>query len=231
MTLDSETHGLHSLSSAVTHVAEFLGGATLTGSIGEIEHMLSGASASRVQEIAAQRRVDGDLLRAAGTVRRELGRISDLIHAAAILVALPRILEPGEVVTNRPSLAAGNDPARPYDLETDRRIAEFKLSNWAGADAMRKRQAFKDLVHLAADKSNRRPELYVVGDAPARFLRSSRSTARWALDKSPTTQVLFERQFGSLDAHISSFTTGAGARVKIINLVEILPELASTAGL
>lgn len=66
--------------------------------------------------------------------------MSDLIHAAAIVVLLPRLLGEGEVVTNRPSLAAGNDPARPFDLETNLRVAEFKLSQWAGADAMTKRK-------------------------------------------------------------------------------------------
>lgn len=78
---------------------------------------------------------DHELLSAAITVRRDLGRISDLIHAAAIVLVLPQVLEDGEQIINRPSLAAGNDPSRPYDLETNRRVAEFKLSRWAGTDA------------------------------------------------------------------------------------------------
>ena len=42
------------------------------------------------------------------------------------------MLEPGERLANRPSLAAGNDPSRTFDLETDRRVAEFKLAIWNG---------------------------------------------------------------------------------------------------
>lgn len=38
------------------------------------------------------------------------------------------ILEDDEVVTERPSLGAGNDPGCVFDLETTHRVAEFKLS-------------------------------------------------------------------------------------------------------
>lgn len=98
---------------------------------------------------------------------------------------LPIILEPADRLTNRPSLAAGNDPTRPFDVETDRQVAEFKIGIWSGngTDAIRKRGAFHHLVNLAADTSGRGPELYVVGDEPLRFLRTSRTTARWALDR------------------------------------------------
>jgi hypothetical protein len=91
---------------------------------------------------------------------------------------LVELLEPDETL-RRPSLAAGNDPSRPYDVETDQRIAEFKLAQWGGNDAMRKRHVFKDLVHLAADSSGRRPELYVLGQQPRRFLSETRSSAAW----------------------------------------------------
>jgi hypothetical protein len=109
-----------------------------------------------------------------------VGRLNDLVHAATITLTLPLILEPGERLTNRPSLAAGNDPTRPFDVETDRRVAEFKVEIWSGngTDAMRKRTVFHDLVHLAADTSDRRAELYVVGPQPVRFLLRSRTTAQ-----------------------------------------------------
>jgi hypothetical protein len=150
-------------------------------------------------------------------------------NAAAITLALPRLLKDGEQITNRPSLAAGNDPKRPYDLETNLRVAEFKLSHWKGADAMRKRQTFKDLVHLAADASDRHPELFLGGKAPERFLRSSRSTASWGLDRSPATQKLFTERFGSLDMRIADFTAGPGSRVRITGLTSLVPEVAQVA--
>ncbi|WP_245790408.1 hypothetical protein [Streptomyces monashensis] len=102
-----------------------------------------------------------------------------------------------ERITVCPSLGAGNDPSRPYDLETDQRIAEFKLARWRGADAMRKRQTFNDLVMLAADTSGRRAELFVIGPEPCRFLTTSTSTAAWALDRTPGALRTFTTVFGA----------------------------------
>ena len=67
------------------------------------------------------------LLEAALLIRRDLGRLNDLVHATAISLALPIILEPGERLMNRPSLAAGSDSTRLFDVETDRRVAELDL--------------------------------------------------------------------------------------------------------
>lgn len=78
-----------------------------------MEHQLVGLDATGVAAALDSGGVDSNLLRAAIIVRGELGRINDLIHAAAIVLVLPRVLEDGEVVANRPSLGAGNDPTRP----------------------------------------------------------------------------------------------------------------------
>lgn len=53
-----------------------------------------------------------------------------IMHAAGIMVALPWILESGEIVESL-SLGAGNT-GRDHDLETNRRIAEFKFIDWRG---------------------------------------------------------------------------------------------------
>jgi hypothetical protein len=148
----------------------FLGRKPLTTAVRHLERALDGCHGKAAAEEVAAAGIDATLLAAAVATRRQLGRLNDLIHASAIGLMLPRLLEPDEVVQGRPSLAAGNDPARPYDLQTDRRVAEFKLSYWAGADAMRKRGVFKDLVHLAADQSGRRAQLFVLGEAPIKFL-------------------------------------------------------------
>ena len=94
---------------------------------------------------------------AAVQTRQKLGRLNDLIHTAGISLILPRLLVKGERLANRPSLAAGNDASRPFDVETDLRIMEFKFGVWQpGLNASRKRAVFHDLVHLAADQSGRR---------------------------------------------------------------------------
>jgi hypothetical protein len=203
----------------------FLSRRPLTTAVRDLERALDGCHGKAAAEEVAAAGVDATLLAAAVATRRQLGRLNDLIHASAIGLMLPRLLEPDEVVQGRPSLAAGNDPTRPYDLQTDRRVAEFKLSYWAGADAMRKRGVFKDLVHLAADQSGRRAQLFVVGEAPIKFLRESTSPASWGLDRAPSTRAVFQQRFGQLTIRIRDFTAGLGAHVELVDLLPLLPEL------
>ena len=210
----------------VATLLRFLARQPLTTAVSQLEFALVGCDGEGAAARTAEFGVDEDLLSAAVTTRRELGRINDLIHATAITLLLPKLLEPGEVVKGRPSLAAGNDPSRPYDLETDRRVAEFKLAQWAGADAMRKRGAFKDLVYLAADVSGRRAQLFLVGQAPIKFLRTCRSAASWGLDRSTSGRALFEERFGDLEMTIRDFTAGPGSHVELVDIAPLLPALA-----
>ena len=210
--------------SALKAVGTFLDRAPLTDSIANIEGALKDSTQTDVQGLIDEAGVTPELFESALIVRERIGRINDVVHASAILLALPDVLEPGEVLA-RPSLGAGNDKSRPYDLETNRRVAEFKLARWRGKDAMRKRQTFKDLVHLAAEESDRDAELYVLGDMPIRFLKTSKSKASWGLDRSPPIRKLFEERFGSLEMGIADFTKGPGAHVKIIDLEQRLPDL------
>jgi hypothetical protein len=211
---------------AFAQLAAFLTGGRLTGVVAELEYELDGTDASTAASAAKSAGMHPELLTAALLVRRDLGRLNDLVHAAAISLALPLILGPGEKLANRPSLAAGNDPTRSFDVETNMRVAEFQLSLWSGTDAMRKRGVFHDLVHLAADSSGRRPELYVAGALPLRFLRESRSTARWALNRgADSTRDLFLDRFGSLDTLIRDFTAGPASRVRLVDLAEVLPQV------
>jgi hypothetical protein len=208
---------------AVNTPAAFLQHQPLTEAIAVLEHRLEGADATGAARAARDGHVSADLLASALTVRESLGRINDLIHVCGILLALPHVLEDGETVTVRPSLGAGNDPGRPYDLETDRRVAEFKLARWRGADAARKRQTFKDVVMLAADRSGRSADLFVLGPEPARFLRSSTSSAAWTLDRSPGALRTFKERFGAPDTPIAEFTATHAGHVRITDLRDILP--------
>lgn len=210
--------------SALRSLGAFLDRAPLTDTIASLEEALEGATQAEVGGLLKDAGISPGLLQDAMTVRARIGRVSDVIHATAIALSLPALLQPGEVI-GRPSLAAGNDRTRPFDLETDRRVAEFKLARWKGSDAMRKRQTFKDLVHLAAEESDRVAELYVLGEQPIRFLQTSRSKASWGLDRFPRTQRLFEDKFGSLDMAIADFTGEHGAHVKVVDLEERMPRI------
>jgi hypothetical protein len=161
-------------------------------------------------------------------VRRHTGRIDDLIHASVITQALPLLLAEGERVARRPSLASGNDPTRPFDLETDRRIAEFKVAVWKGSDTMRSRALVADLVHLAMADDGRAAELYVVGQRPIRFLTASTVTVQWSLGRaSPNLRSRFTDRYGPEDIMVRDFTAGPARHVALRDLIQILPALAA----
>lgn len=209
-------------------LVDFLAGGRLTSVVAGLEHRLQSADADEVTRESAAEHIDEELLAAAVTLRKQIGRLNDLIHAAGICLALPAVMQPGERMANRPSLAAGNDPTRPFDVETDRRVAEFKFAVWTGADAMRKRGVFHDLVHLAADNSGRRAQLFVVGPQPIKFLRTSKSSAHWALTRgSDNTRSLFEARFGPTTMPIREFTSGPAAQVELLDLGTTMPALAA----
>jgi hypothetical protein len=216
------------LATAVSALSKFLGKAPLTTQIEGLERALNGATRADIPGSTRSAGITTELLKAAVVARENLGRISDLIHACGMSLALPYILEPSERITKRPSLASGNDRSRPYDLETDRRVAEFKFSVWTGQDAMRKRQTFKDFVHLTLDDSGRRRSLYVLGPKPLKFLRGTRSTAAWGLDRAPAELVAFEQRYGDpTEFSISAFVMGPGCQTEIIDLAALAPEFAS----
>jgi len=207
----------------------FIGSADLTGRIAALEARMKGVDRVAGSDLADESGLSLELLFAALLVRKHAGRLSDIIHAAVITQTLPLILEEDERVLCRPSLAAGNDPSRPYDLETDRRIAEFKVAVWKGADAMRKRGASADLVHLALDQSSRQAQLYVAGPPAIHFLQTAKGSAAWGLNRSsPKLRQRFEERFGSLDMPIREFTAGPAGHVELIDLTRLLPAIRPT---
>jgi hypothetical protein len=216
------------LNDELTGLWDFLGREPLTAAIARLEHDLDGAEAGAIPGILARYGANPAALESGLVARDRLGRLNDAIHALAIAVVLPSVLDEGEVL-RRPSLAAGNDPTRPFDIETDRRIAEFKFSRWDGHDTARMRQLVKDLVYLGADASGRRVELYVLDDRPRRFLETSGSTIDWALAAFPKAKDLFREHFGVLDITIAEFRARGAAHVDVIDIRPRLGRLIAGA--
>ncbi|NDZ92849.1 PE-PGRS family protein [Streptomyces sp. SID6673] len=214
---------------AFTMLVQYISSHGLTHHLAAAEAALEGSDADGCARVIDEFEFSEDILDAALAVRASAGRLNDVIHAATIARALPLILQPGEIVRTRPSLGAGNDPGRPFDLETDRRIAEFKVSQWKGADTMRKRTVFADLVHLALDASGRQPQLYVVGPLPQRFLTRSKATAEWALGRSsPTMRSRFANAFGpASEITVADFTATFASRVEVVDLAQLIPSLSA----
>jgi hypothetical protein len=208
-------------------LSRFLTDRNLTELLARVEGELVDATAVEAAELTAGDGLTTELLESALLVRSIVGRLNDVVHAATIATVLPQILEPGERITNRPSLGAGNSASRPFDLETDRRVAEFKVSQWKGADTMRKRGVFADLVNLALDDSGRTAQLYVVGDKPIHFLRTSTAKATWGIDRTTTRmRDRYAREFGEgRELTIAEFTAGPGAHIELIDLRPMVPAL------
>ena len=215
------------LHAAVDRLADFMDGLALTARVATVEAALVGADSDTVAGITRENEIGSETLQAALAVRASFGRVSDVIHALVITLALPRILLPGETIDVRPSLAAGNDPSRKFDLETNKRVAEFKVSAWTGTDAMRKRGTFVDLVHVALDETGRDKYVYVLGEQPKRFLETTISTAAWGFNrKSALQRDAFEERWGpATGIAISDFRRTHAKDVNIVNLYDVLPEL------
>ena len=206
----------------------FLRATPFTTTIGALEHALVDTDRGTAAAVSTTAGLTDHLLSAALTVRRDVGRVSDVIHATVIALALPTILEEGETIINRPSLGPGNDPSRPFDLETDRRVAEFKVAMWSSGNRMRQRGVTADLVHLAMDESGRRPELWVAGPAPLRFLRTSTSTVDDMLSRSSRhLRDRFETRYGTTGIPLRTFTAQHAAHVRLHDLAETLPTVAA----
>jgi hypothetical protein len=222
--------GSEHLSAQLAAVGAFLDQAPLRTTVAELEVALTGCGPAETADVAAAHGVTAELLRSAIAARDAFGTVSDLIHAAAIAIALPHILEPGETLA-RPSLAAGNTPERLFDVETDRRIAEFKLARWVGGDGTRQKSAVKDLARLAADRSGRTAELYVRGARPIRYLTSSTSPVSQQIKGFPAELAAFERAFGDPGMAVSAFVAGAAGQVALIDIEQRLPDLFAAGGL
>jgi hypothetical protein len=205
-------------------VGAFLGQASLGKTVADLEIALADCDRNGVAAVAAEYGVTVALLRAAIVSREALGKISDLTHAAAITLSLEHILESGEKLV-RPSLAAGNTKARLSDVETDRRVAEFKLARWTGADGARQKSAVKDLARLAVESSPRVAELYVRGPRPIAWLRRTKSSVRQQLKGFPAQLAAFEKSFDDPSVAVSTFVANAAAHVTLIDVEDRLPEL------
>ena len=129
-------------------------------------------------------RADGPALAAALAAVQRLGVGAELTETIALLESaavghhhadISRLLHERGIdqdlleVVELLSLGAGNT-GRDYDLETDRRIAEFKFITWrGGAEAIRQNHTFVDMFNLACADTTKRRVLYLLdADVPRR---------------------------------------------------------------
>jgi 3-hydroxy-3-methylglutaryl CoA synthase len=104
------------------HLLQTFRSADLTQTIYKIEKSLKGVSAQNYSAVLATSGAKAEALGAAGLIKQLAGQINVVIHALGILLCLPHILRPGEVI-DYVSLGAGNT-GRAFDLETSLRVTE-----------------------------------------------------------------------------------------------------------
>jgi hypothetical protein len=203
-------------------------GSGLTSWIAGLETGLRSADVDRLRSVLARDGVGRETLAAALLIKRVSGQINVLVHAIGILNSLPFILERDEVIETL-SLGAGNT-GRPYDLETDRRVAEFKFAAWRGGpEPIRQNQLFKDLFYLVTRPTPKRRYMYVVGKArQLHFFEHGRSLAS-VLSKDVTTAERFGEIYGDQFKTVREYFTTVRHLVEIVDLAELVPGLGPDA--
>lgn len=163
-----------SIDQAIAAIEKFQGD-DLTESLSTIETDINGWGFEEAKNFCDSREIDESFMASALSVKKIAGQINVIIHAAGILHSLQHILEHGEKV-EYVSLGAGN-AGRDFDLETNRRIAEYKFIDWqGGAESIRQNGVFKDFFELAEKKTEKKKFLYVVGTKyPILFFQGGRA--------------------------------------------------------
>ena len=198
----------------------------LGGRIADIETRVQGSGAGEAVEAAIDWSLDSSVLDGARLAKRLSAQVDVVLHAAGILHSLPHVLEPDEIVQSV-SLGAGNT-GRAYDLETDRRIAEFKFIAWAGgSESVRQDNLLIDVFHLASADTEKRRVMYLTGiDIPLRWLRNSRRVTRACLRRKSGTPQRFDEQYGPDRFHfVHEYWAAVERIVEIVDLAALVPGL------
>ena len=171
-------------------------GPDITATLARIESSIRGVSVEQLDDTLSSFGAFENSLAGAGQLKLLVGQLNVVIHALGILLCLPKILESGEIIESV-SLGAGNT-GRLFDLETDRRVAEFKFIRWqGGSETIRQNSVFKDFYLLAEHDTRKKKHLYVLETHhPLKFLNGGR-----ALDSVLSKNVTLYRQFQSKYGH------------------------------
>ena len=196
--------------------------------VAQLESAVSRRERDEILQVLNAHHVDEATLDAALTIKSLAGEVNVVIHTLGILASLPHILEPGERI-DYVSLGAGNT-GRPFDLETDRRVAEFKFITWrGGAEAIRQNQLFKDFYLLAESNTPKRKELYVTGaHHPLRFLSGGRALSS-VLSRNSKLAGDFRARYGDRFGTVREYFAYRESVVAIRDLGDLLPAMFGTS--
>jgi len=196
----------------------------LKKTISDLQIKTQGKKLADIHTLFAEGKIDNLPLNAALSLKDIVGQINIIIHAWGILVSLPHILHPDEIIEYL-SLGAGNT-GKDFDLKTSRRIAEFKFINWRGGpETIRKNNLFKDFYNLAEYEDNREKYLYVLEiEHPIHALNNTRKL-KSTLSKRSFWES-FSKKYGDRYATVQDYYRDHKDSVMIIDLKTIVPEFS-----
>jgi len=196
----------------------------LTRRIARIESLADGITLDTCEEFLADLSASHEAILAAKRLKVLAGQINVSIHALGILRCLPHILESGEVVESM-SLGAGNT-GKSFDLETSKRVAEFKFINWkGGSEAIRQNGIFKDFYGLAEAQTPKSKHLYLLGIEHAmKFFNGSRSI-KSVLSKNRKIADNFDLKYGRNIEIVRDYFAIKSHDVAIEDVSRFVPEL------
>lgn len=196
----------------------------LTASISKIENSISGLGKDECDTFLAKHNATTDALSAAYEIKKLAGQINVSIHALGILACMPHILKDDEHVESV-SLGAGNT-GRKFDLETNLRIAEFKFINWrGGAESIRQNSIFKDFFELAAEETQKKKYLYLLGTNHALKFFNGRRALNSVLSKNDATRNRFQALYGDQYSTVREYFKDYEASVVIEDVGHWVPQL------
>lgn len=203
-------------------------GQDLGRTLSKIELRIEGTTVDSCTPFLIENHAQHDTLAAAGLVKKLAGQINVIIHALGILLCLPKIIQPGEVIESI-SLGAGNT-GKPFDLETNQRVAEFKFIAWQGGpESIRQNSLFKDFYYLAEHKASKSKHLYVLGtEFPLKFFNSRRALES-ILSKNVTLRNEFKAKYPSYQV-VRDYYLPRHNYVNIEDVSAMLPGLIDQIG-
>lgn len=200
----------------------------MTQTIYQIEKSIKGVSADNYAVVLSSSGAKSEVLGAAGLVKQLAGQINVVIHALGILLCLPHILRPGEII-EYVSLGAGNT-GRSFDLETNQRIAEFKFIHWQGGpESIRQNSLFKDFYLMAEHDTTKEKYLYVLGTEHAEKFFNGRRALSSVLKGNVTLRNKFHVKFGEQYGRVRDYYLPRKDLVVIQDVSLFVPELVAVA--
>jgi hypothetical protein len=184
------------LTDIADRIARFTGG-NLASTISGLEFKFLNLDKQSIELQLKESAIEQGLVDSALRLKRAAAQIDVVIHALGILVRLPTVLEEGEKVESL-SLGAGSSETKRFDLETDRRIAEFTFITWQGNDDTRLQKVFKDFYRLAEHQTHKRKELWLTDDTYVLKYFRSKTKVRSATHKHRDVWESFQAKYPNL---------------------------------